>query len=876
MAKDTAVVRITSVLLWFVLAHAPLAELKAAPTGKPLRWQTLPALPAPISGQFAGVAGDNQGDGGVVLVAGGSDFPVAPPWDGGEKMWYDDVILLEPGGEAWKSVGKLPHPTAYGVSGSTAEGLVCVGGSDGKRHYSDAYILGWSGGELTRNALPDLPRPCAFMAGAVLKDVIYVTGGQDAPDAQTAMKTFWSLDLSRPENERSWEELEPWPGPARILAATVAQDGALFMVSGARLFPDATNNVSREYLTDAYRYTPKSGWTAIAPVPHPVVAAAATAVGNSHVLVFSGDDGSLAGRLPELRENHPGFRHEVLAYETVTNTWRELGALPETLVTTVAFRWRRRTPTGVLETVVVPGGEDRPGHRSPTVLETSTALEHSAFHALDYVALLLYLVVLVCMGLYFSRRGTTTEDFFLAGRRIPWWAAALSIFSTQLSAITFMAIPAKAFATDWISILMNLGIILVAPVVVFCFLPFLRRLNLVTIFEYLELRFSPGMRMYGSLSFIGYQLGRMGIVLLLPSLALATVTGFDIYLCIAVMGLLCTVYTVLGGIEAVVWTDVIQTFVLLGGGLVCLVVIAFGVEGGLGGVWDVAVEHNKFHVFDYEGGLNSTVFWVVIVGGFFTQLVPYVSDQALIQRFLTTPTETLAARAVWVHALIVIPSSLLFFGLGSALFVFFKSHPETMQATAQSHDIILPWFVATQLPVGLAGLVIAGLFAATMSSVDSSINSVATSLVTDFDRKLRPDVDDASRLRLARVLTIVVGVLATLSAVLVSRLDARSLWDLLLQFAGILGSSLTGIFLLGVFTQRANARGTAIGIVASIVALYIVQGMKPPLVHSYLYAAVGILTCVIVGYVASIVVGGTTRSLDGLTLKTLERGKEAT
>jgi len=523
----------------------------------------------------------------------------------------------------------------------------------------------------------------------------------------------------------------------------------------------------------------------------------------------------------------------------------------------------------VVETLVIPGGEDRPGHRSSTVLETRTDVEQSPFHPLDYAALVVYLVVLVWMGFFFSRRGKTTEDFFLAGRRIPWWAAALSIFSTQLSAITFMAIPAKAFAMDWVSILMNLGIILVAPVVVFCFLPFLRRLNLTTIFEYLELRFNGAIRLYGSLSFIAYQLGRMGIVLLLPSLALSTVTGFDIYVCIAVMGLLCTLYTVLGGIEAVIWTDVIQSFVLLGGGLICLVVITFGVDGGISGLWEIAVTHDKFHTLNFEGGLNSTVFWVVIVGGFFTQLVPYVSDQALVQRFLTTPTERLAARAVWVHAIIVIPASLLFFGLGTALFGYFKSNPATLQPTAQSHDVILPWFVATQLPMGIAGLVLAGLFAATMSSVDSSINSVATSLITDFDRKLRPDADDASRLRLARILTIIVGVLATLSAVLVSLLDARSLWDLILKFAGLLGSSLTGIFLLGVFTRRANACGTAVGVVASISVLFLVQRMDPPLVHGYLFAAVGILTCVGVGYVASLFCGGASGSLDGLTLRTL-------
>jgi SSS family solute:Na+ symporter len=725
-----------AVLLWFLLIFAPipvpLSELAAAPPGDFFEWQRLPDLPRGMAGQFVGVAGNLVDDAGVLLVAGGADFPQAPPWDGGQKVSYDDVYLLEPGGEAWRSVGKLPRPTAYGVSISTAEGLVSIGGGDGGVHFTDVYIVGWSGSELTRKALPDLPRPCAFMAGALLGEAIYIAGGQESPDAKEAMKVFWRLDLSKTDGQGSWEELAPWPGPERILAVAAAQDGAFFLASGARLVPGETGDVSREFLQDAYRYLPEAGWQPISPLPHPAVAAPAIGVGNSHLLIFGGDDGANFARAAELREKHPGFRREVLAYETVTNSWRILETIPEGLVTTVALRWRRQVSGSVVDTVVIPSGEDRPGHRSASVLQTPTVLEQSPFHALDYAALVLYLVALVWMGFYFSKRGKTTDDFFLAGRRIPWWAAALSIFGTQLSAITFMAIPAKAFATDWAPILMNLGIILVAPVVVFCFLPFLRRLSLTTIFQYLELRFSPPIRMYGSLSFIAYQLGRMGIVLLLPALALSTVTGFDVYACIVVMGLLSTLYTFLGGIEAVVWTDVMQSFVLLGGGLICLGVVFVNVDGGLVGVWDVAVSHDKFHIFNFDGGVNpfnSTVFWVVIVGGFFTQLVPYLSDQALVQRFLTTPTERLAARSVWVHAIIVVPASLLFFGLGTALFAFYKSQPAALQPSAQSHDIILPWFVATQLPSGIAGLVIAGLFAATMSSVDSSINSVATSLV---------------------------------------------------------------------------------------------------------------------------------------------------
>jgi len=504
---------------------------------------------------------------------------------------------------------------------------------------------------------------------------------------------------------------------------------------------------------------------------------------------------------------------------------------------------------------------------------TSAPAASSSFHVLDYLALIGYLVVVVGIGVYFSRRENTTDDYFLAGRRIPWWAAALSIFSTYLSAVTFMAIPAAAFKEDWVTILINLGIILVAPVTVFCFLPFYRRLNVTTIYEYLEMRFSPAIRIYGSLSFVLLQLAKMGIFLLLPSLALATVTGFNVYACIMVMGLLCTIYTVMGGIEAVIWTDVLQSCVLIGGGLLCIGTIFAAEQFDFSRMLAVANDADKFHIFNIEGGVDSSVFWVVILGGFFIQLVPFTSDQVIAQRFLTTRDEKSAARSVWAHAGIVVPASLLFFGLGTALFVYYASRPEMLPSGDVKNDAIVPWFIATQLPAGFAGLVIAGLFAATMSTVDSGMHSIATSLVNDVHRKLRPDADDRQRLRMARILTVAAGLFGTISAVLISKMDADSLWKLILLLVGLFGSSLTGVFLLGVFTRRASARGVALGVAASILSLIMLRTFTIP-IHGFLTAAVGVLTCVVVGYVASIFLPAKDRLLKNLTLATLEDAKD--
>ncbi|MHC4314504.1 MAG: sodium:solute symporter family transporter [Planctomycetota bacterium] len=275
-----------------------------------------------------------------------------------------------------------------------------------------------------------------------------------------------------------------------------------------------------------------------------------------------------------------------------------------------------------------------------------------------------------------------------------------------------------------------------------------------------------------------------------------------------------------------------------------------------------------------EGGLDSSVFWVVIIGGFFIQIVPFTSDQVIAQRFLTTRDEKSAARSVWAHAGIVVPASLLFFGLGTALFVYYSSRPEMLPGADVKNDAIVPWFIATQLPDGIAGLVIAGLFAATMSTVDSGMHSIATSLVNDVHRKLRPDADDRQRLRMARILTVAAGLFGTLSAVLISKMDPGSLWELILLLVGLFGSSLTGVFLLGVFTRRASACGVAIGVAASIVALIVLRTFDIP-IHGFLTAAVGVLSCVVVGYVASIFLPAQDRLLKNLTLATLEDSEES-
>lgn len=496
----------------------------------------------------------------------------------------------------------------------------------------------------------------------------------------------------------------------------------------------------------------------------------------------------------------------------------------------------------------------------------------SGFGIADYAVLVGYLAVLVAMGAYFSRRERTTSDYFLAGRRVPWWAAGLSIFGTQVSVITFLAIPAKVYATDWTYLLAYATIPAVAPLVVYVYLPFFRRLNVTTAYEYLEKRFNLAARLFGSTAFILLQLARMGIILCLPAIALSTVADVSVWACVLIVGVLCTTYTVMGGIEAVVWTDVLQVIVLMGGALLSLGIVVANVDGGASEVLTIAQTDGKLRIFNWSWDHTVATVWVIFIGNLFVTLGPYTTDQAVVQRYLTTRDEKQAAGAIWTNALMTVPSAAVFFALGTALYVFYKLHPDLLGGSSPA-DSIFPWFIVTQLPAGIAGLVVAGLLAAAMSSVDSSMNSIATALVTDFYQRLRPTVADHRRLNAARWITALAGVFGTATAWLIASLEIVSLWDLFVEILGMLTGSLAGLFALGIFTRRANGIGGLIGVAVSLIALVLVRQFTD--LHFFMYALVAVGTCLIIGYSTSVALRAPCLPLQGLTIYTVQGRRES-
>ncbi len=831
-----------------------LAGLRAAAPADALRWSQLPPLPdrEGFAFPFAGISH------GALLVAGGANFPDQRPWEGGTKVWYDTVYVLEKPEGTWRVAGRLPRPLGYGVSLTTKDGVICLGGSDAQRHYADVFVMSWAAGKLEYSSLPPLPKPCANFCGAILGNTIYVAGGIEKPDATSALQTFWALDLGRAQPQ--WQELPPWPGPGRMLAMAAVQDKAFFVVGGTSLAPDTQGQPVRTYLRDAYRYQPGGGWRRVADLPHPVVAAPtpAPAPGQSSFLVLGGDDGSRVNFTPI--DRHPGFPGAVLTYHTITDTWRTSGQMPVAQVTTPLVRWN--------DDWIMPNGEIRPGVRTPAVRALRVSPRRSAFGWLNYSMVGLYLMGMVWIGYVCSKRNKNTNDFFRGGQRIPWWAAGLSIFATMLSSITFMAIPATGYTDGWNFFLAN-SYILITPVVVFVFLPFYRRLNVTSAYEYLERRFNAATRLVGSALFMLYQCGRISVVLYLPALALATVSDFNLQTCILVMGVLCIIYTMEGGIEAVIWTDVVQAFLLMGGALFSLGYIIAHVDGGWAAtIRTAAAGRHFFETVNWSWDVTVASGWVILIGSLFHNLFPYTASQDVVQRYVTTPDEKTAARGIWLNALISVPAQGVFFAIGTALYVFYRQQPELLDPTMQN-DAIFPFYIMSELPVGIAGLVVAAIFAAAQSTLASSMNSVATAYVTDFHRRFRPDRDEAHYLRTARWVTVLVGGLGTGMALVMAGTDVRSLYTTFLEVIGLLGGTLSGLFLLGIFTRRANGSGALVGAGISAAIVFTVRAVQP--LNVFAYAPLGLCTCFAFGWLASLLRPAPGASIIGLTFQTLEK-----
>ena len=814
-----------------------------------------------VSGHFAGIVD------GRLETWGGCNFPDVPCADGGQKVFY---------------------PKAYGASVTVPEGTVYIGGLSplpapplGECHNaaktkSDDECL-FAGmkyspkGGAERGLLPSLPKGLDNFAACYGVDRIFVAGGQSngVPN-----RDVYALDWP---DGKEWVKLcelpslTPNPSPkgegdfyGRLQPCMVVQnapEGKALYIFGGYTAPSQGEGVvyTRGLKLNLKTLEWKETSAAVLPSFGGDGGACATTCGYSHILFFGGVDydiflSAIQGRQDSLYLRHEPswykFRQDVLAYHTITDSWTtipgdNLLARAGAALTPFDGGW------------FYSGGETMPGIRSAQISRIETKRDTS-FGWLNWTVLAFYLMAMLGMGIYFMRRENGAEDFFKGGGRVPWWAAGISIYATMLSAITYMAIPAKAYATDWTYYPMLWMIPIVGFPVIWYYLPYFRRSKAASAYASLEERFNAATRLMASALFCIFMVARMALVLYLPSLALTAVTGIDIYLCIVLMGLVTIVYCTMGGVEAVIWGDVVQGCILVGGAIFAALYLWGNTEGGFSGAWQMAVDNDKLRLFVWSWDYRRVTFWVAILGGgIANNLISYTSDQTVIQRYMTTKDEKSAGRSILVNGFMSVFISVAFYFIGTGLYTFYKTHPQSLDITMQQGDAIFPFFMMSQMPAGIAGLLIAAIFAATMSTISSNINSVSTAFSVDFVQRFRPSIKDAALLRVARWTCIVSGMMGLCIALLMATWDITSLLDYFNTILGLLTSGLGGLFVMAVFIPRIKGWSALTGFIAGEVVVLLMYLYTDA--NFFLFGATGIVVSVIVSLTLSLSKGEGTK-----------------
>lgn len=787
-------------------------------------------LPADLSGFALGLSG------GTLLAAGGTD-------ETGQAQRA--VYRYDFGRSVWQAVGDLPVSFANGAFATSPLGLILIGGENGELP-TEVSGVSLAAGALSFSSFPALPFPVHGAAATVAGGELYVAGQQIGEDG-APQPVMLRLAVSKPldflqrllagvgfdftEENPQWVEIEPWPGPA-LEAAAMA-----FSFDSVHLFGLAAD--TGEPL--GYAFRPGKGWRSLEPPPGWGSSTALAGFGESHIF-------ALEGTAPA-----PGESPRILTYHTLTDTWVDAGSWTEQEAPNA-----RAVAMG--EEIIAVSGE--------TGVALGVLPPANNYGWVDHMVVAVYLIGMVAMGAWFVRKEKNTRDYFRASNRAPWWAIGMSLFATAASAISLMTMPGKSYSTDWTFFAISIYSILCLPLSLFLLAPLVRKLDISTANEYLELRFGLTARMVGSIIYMVNQiLGRMAPVIFLPSIAMAAVTGIDIWIWILVVGSVTTLYTFLGGLSAVIWTDTIQGLIMLATVAGCLVLILLKLDMPFDAMWTTLQEYDKLHTFDWGWDVTEPAVVMVFTGTIFITLLG-IGDQNYVQRVQAAPSLRDAKKAVGTQMAVAVPINLLLFGLGSALYLYYRAHPAELNPVMKT-DGVYPLFAAQQLPVGVSGLVIAALLAASMSTISSAINSVANLGIDDFYRRFTRQPDERLTMILARALSITVGIVGIIGALFLSQSNATSVWDAALIITGLITNGTVGLFGLGLLTRRAHELGALLGVLAGMIVTVWLQAFTP--VTFWLYAATGSVVTYIVGYVLSILIPFPRRIIDGLTVYTLDK-----
>lgn len=483
---------------------------------------------------------------------------------------------------------------------------------------------------------------------------------------------------------------------------------------------------------------------------------------------------------------------------------------------------------------------------------------------LDLVTFLVYMAGIVFFGCSFFFRNRNAAQYTAGGGRLPAWVVGMSIFATFVSSISFLALPGKAYQADWNAFVFSLTIPVAAWIAVKFFIPLYRSINSISAYTYLETRFGLWARMYASFCYILTQLMRTGSILYLLALPLHVLFGWSISTIIMVTGICIILYSMLGGIQAVIWTDAIQGIVLITGALTCGLVLLFSMPEGPMQLFNIAIEHHKFSLGSWRPDLSEETIWVMLLYGIFINLQNFGIDQNYVQRYMTTKTEEEAKSSAFFGSMLYIPVSLVFFFIGTALFAYYTALPDLLPAHLQEEgaaDKVFPYFIVHELPVGLTGLLIASIFAAGMSTVSTSINSTATIILYDYYKRcFQPNPSDTMAMMVLYIASLVFGALGI--GIAMAMIQVQSALDAWWMLASIFSGGMLGLFLLGYFTPKANRSHAAIGVIAGILVIlwlslspiYFTEGLwvylRNPF-HIHLTIVVGTTVIFLIGFFLS-------------------------
>ncbi len=436
-------------------------------------------------------------------------------------------------------------------------------------------------------------------------------------------------------------------------------------------------------------------------------------------------------------------------------------------------------------------------------------------HIIDYTIIIISFVVSIAVSLKFARRQKNTKNYFIAGGKMPSWAIGISILATLISSITFLAYPGEGYSSNWILLVQGLMVPVVFIFFIGFIVPLFRQVIKLSAYEYFEQRFGVFARIYSSLSFVLTHFTKMGSVFFLLALALSKMTGIDTVMLVWIVGSVVIFITLLGGMEAIIWLDVIQGFLLIIGGGLSLVIILFTTDGGPAAIWNVAMENGRIGFGPFDWDFVNLTFIVMVLNGIFYAIQKYGTDQTIVQRYLTAKSNRDAIKATLMGVLLCVPVWAMFMFLGTALFSYYKISGDPAPA-GMNPDAVFPYFIMTRLPVGVVGLVISGLIAAAISTLNADLNCLSAVFVEDYYIRLKPDSTEKRRMIISKILVILAGLGTIVIALFYVRAGSEGVLGTIFALYAIFSGGIAGMFLLGIFSMRANMKGLYFGIGASV------------------------------------------------------------